>query len=177
MKKVLFIIGATALFACQNPETEKVEENVTEQETVTEDVNYEMTKHGAEITADGAISTDEFLTKFEGEDSLNVKLSANINEVCSKKGCWMVLDLGNDKTMRVTFKDYGFFVPLDAAGKVAMIEGVAKMDTTDVATLKHYAEDAAAPQEEIDAITEPEINYSFEAVGVIIKEETVPSEE
>ncbi len=162
MKRILFIVGIAFLVSCGNTKqsTEKVEEE-----------NIEITKHGDAITEDGAVSSANFLTQFEGKDSLNVKLTASITEVCSKKGCWMKLDLENGKSMRVTFKDYGFFVPLNAAGKLAVVEGIAKIDTTDVATLKHYAEDANATQEEIDAITEPEINYSFEAVGVIIKEE------
>ncbi len=172
MKKILFIASATLLFACGNAEqtTEEVAE-VTEEVIVTE------TMHGEEITSDGAITPAEFLAKFEGKDSLEVKIAANINEVCSKKGCWMVLELGDDKTMRVTFKDYEFFVPKDAAGKLATVQGVAKMDTTDVATLQHYAEDAGESQEVIDAITEPEFNYSFEAVGVIIKEESISTNE
>ena len=162
MKKILFIASIAFLVSCGNStqSTENVEEE-----------NIEITKHGDVITEEGAISSSEFLTQFENQDSLEVKLTANIAEVCSKKGCWMKLDMENGKTMRVTFKDYGFFVPKDAAGKTAILQGVAKMDTTDVATLRHYAEDANAPQEEIDAITEPEINYSFEATGVIIKEE------
>jgi len=89
----------------------------------------------------------------------------------------MVLNLGEGNDMRVTFKDYGFFVPKDAAGKTAIVQGVATMDTTDVATLQHYAEDAGESQEVIDAITEPEFNYAFEAVGVIIKEETTTTNE
>lgn len=162
MKKILFIASIAFLVSCTNStqSTENVEEE-----------NIEITKHGDAITEDGAISSSEFLTQFENKDSLNVKLSANITEVCSSKGCWMKLDMGDSKTMRVTFKDYGFFVPKDAAGKTAILQGVAKIDTTDVATLRHYAEDANATQEEIDAITEPEINYSFEAIGVIIKDE------
>ena len=36
--------------------------------------------------------------------------------------------------------------------------------------LKHYAEDEGKSQEEIDAISEPEFAYTFEAIGVIIKE-------
>ena len=52
------------------------------------------------------------------------------------------------------------------------------MDTTSFEELKHYLSDAEASQEEIDAVTEPEYNYAFEAVGVIIKEEkTTTSEE
>ena len=50
------------------------------------------------------------------------------------------------------------------------MEGVAKLDTVEVDVLKHYAEDAGKSQDEIDAITEPEIKLAFEAVGVKIKE-------
>ena len=82
-----------------------------------------------------------------------------------------MLDLGDGKEMRVTFKDYEFFVPKDAAGSLAIVEGVASMDTTSVEELKHYLQDAEASQEEIDAVTEPEYNYAFEAIGVIIKNE------
>lgn len=162
MKHILFIAGIAFLAGCGNTNhsTEKVKEEV------------KTTKHGEAINEEGAVTSPEFLTQFEGKDSLNIKLTANIAEVCSQKGCWMKLDMENGKTIRVTFKDYEFFVPKDAAGKMAIVQGVAKMKTLDVATLKHYAEDADASQEEIDAITEPEINYVFEAVGVIIKEET-----
>jgi len=158
MKRILFI-GITFLAACgnSNQTTEKGESEA------------EITTHGDTITEEGAVSSSDFLTQFKGKDSLNIKLTANITDVCSKKGCWMKLDVGNGKSMRVTFKNYGFFVPLDAAGKLAVVDGIAKIDTTDVATLRHYAEDANATQKEIDAITEPEINYSFEAAGVIIK--------
>ncbi len=162
MKRILFITSIVFLASCgnSNQSTENVETD-----------SIAITKHGEAITEEGAISSADFLSKFESKDSLEVKLTANITEVCSKKGCWMKLDMDNGKTMRVTFKDYGFFVPKDAAGRTAIIQGVAKIDTVDVATLKHYAEDADASQEEIDAITEPEINYAFEAVGVIIKED------
>lgn len=162
MKKILFIAGIVFVTSCGG--------STQTSDTVVEE-NIEITKHGDAITEEGAISSSEFLAQFENKDSLDVKLTANIAEVCSSKGCWMKLDMENGKTMRVTFKDYGFFVPKDAAGKTAILQGVAKIDTTDVATLRHYAEDANAPQEEIDAITEPEINFSFEAIGVIIKDE------
>lgn len=172
MKRILFIASTALLFSCGN-----AEQSTEEAKEITNEVNIEVLKFGEEITEDGAITPAEFLTKFEEKDSSEVKLTAYINEVCSKKGCWMVLDLGEGKDMRVTFKDYGFFVPKDAAGKLATVQGVAKMDTTDVATLKHYAEDAGESQEEIDAITAPEFNYVFEATGVIIKEVTTSEDE
>lgn len=170
MRKVLFIASAAFLFSCGNAEPKAYE--VTE---VIEEVTVEMSMHGAEITKEGAISTTEFLAQFDGKEALETKISGNIEEVCSKKGCWMVINLGDDKDMRITFKDYEFFVPLDAAGKETIIQGTATMDTTTVEMLKHYAEDAGDSQEEIDAITEPEFNYAFEAVGVIITEEITTS--
>jgi len=167
MKRILFIASIMFLASCVNS-TDSTDSTDSTESKKSESVK--ISKHGEVITEEGAISSADFLAKFENKDSLEIKLTANITDVCSKKGCWMKLSLNNGKTMRVTFKDYGFFVPKKAAGQTAIIQGVAKIDTVDVATLKHYAEDANASQEKIDAITEPEINYAFEAVGVIIKE-------
>jgi hypothetical protein len=72
--------------------------------------------------------------------------------------------------IKVTFKDYAFFIPLDSKGKTATIEGYAKKELIPVDLLKHYAEDENKSQEEIDAITEPELTYTFEAAGVIIED-------
>lgn len=170
IKKIIFILTTVLLVACNdNIEQDK--------DVVKEEVEVTITKHGLDITEEGAITAAEFLAQFEGKDSLYTKMIAPIDEVCAKKGCWMTINLGDNKDMRVKFKDYDFFVPKDAAGRFAIIQGFAKIDTTSVATLKHYLEDAEASQEEIDAVTEPEINYSFEAEGVIIKEEKLITKE
>jgi len=52
-----------------------------------------------------------------------LRLEATIAEVCQMKGCWMNVAGGAD-TLRVEFKDYGFFVPSTAAGKPVQLEGV-----------------------------------------------------
>lgn len=96
-------------------------------------------------------------------------VEGTIQECCQKKGCWMKVDMGNGESMRVTFKDYGFFVPMDAGGHTMVMKGVAAYDTLDVDYLRHLAEDAGKTQEEIDAITEPELSLVFEATGVEIK--------
>jgi len=124
---------------------------------------------GEKINPDNAINTTTFLKEMKSKDSIDVKLEAKILSVCKKKGCWMDLDLGNGNSMKVRFKDYEFFVPKDADGRMAVVEGRAKLETIDVATLKHYAQDAGKSEDEIAAITEPETAYSFEAFGVIIK--------
>ncbi len=157
MKKILFSLTVSLAIACTN--NQKTEGTVMIQ------------KFGDEnITEEGAITGNELMAILETEDSAQVKVIATISDVCQKKGCWMEVDLDKNNQMLVRFLDYGFFMPLDAAGTTAIIEGIAKVDTLSVAWLKHQLEDAEASQEEIDAITEPEISYSIEeATGVILK--------
>ncbi len=82
-------------------------------------------------------------------------MKSKIVSNCQKSGCWMDLDVGNDEVIKVTFKDYAFFIPLDSEGKTALVEGFAKRELIPVDILQHYAEDEGKSKEEIDAITEP----------------------
>jgi len=131
--------------------------------------NSHITHHGKKINDEGAISVAELVEKMNGAEKLETKVIANVVSVCQVKGCWMMVDLGNGEQMRVTFKDYGFFVPKDCANKKAIIEGTAYYKTTSVDMLRHYAEDAGKSKEEIEAITQPEHKLAFEATGVILK--------
>jgi hypothetical protein len=125
---------------------------------------------GAAITSDNAITYDELLNRMASTDSLPAKVTGKVSEVCQKKGCWMTLvsDQPGKPDMRVTFKDYAFFMPKDIVGKKVVIDGYALVETTPVNVLRHYAEDAHKSQSEIDAIKEPKREMSFEAAGVLI---------
>jgi hypothetical protein len=102
-------------------------------------------------------------------DSVAVQFKSNIKAVCKKKGCWMKMDLNKDNQSFVKFRDYGFFVPLNADNNEAIVNGYAFVDVVSVDELKHYAKDAGKSKAEIDKITKPEITYSFTAEGVYIK--------
>jgi Domain of unknown function (DUF4920) len=97
----------------------------------------------------------------------NIKISGKVNSVCKAKGCWMEVDNGSGGATRIRFKDYAFFVPRNCEGQTVYAQGTARYDTTSVEMLKHYAGDAGKPQAEIDAITKPEIELTFEASGVL----------
>lgn len=162
MKK-LFILSTISLVLFSSCGENKEAKN----ETVLIDTTLQY--FGDSITQIDAIAADQLSAQMKGMDSLKVKLTGVIEEVCQKKGCWMNMNIGNNQSMKVRFKDYAFFVPKDAAGKTVFMEGVAYTDTTSVAELKHYAEDGGKTKEEIEKITEPEISISFEANGVVIK--------
>jgi len=125
--------------------------------------------YGEEISTEGAISTADMLIKLGEADSLVVKIESEILATCTMKGCWMNLVLENGEEMRVTFKDYAFFVPKEGMkGNLAVIEGVVKRTITDMATLKHFAEDAGKSEVEIAGITSDKEEVTFEATGVVI---------
>ena len=165
MKKII-CFGALALIimSCQ----EKKDIN-TAKEIVENDVKYAT--FGDSIAADGAISKEELFDKYktmkEG-DTINVKFASNIEDVCQKKGCWMKIDLTKEENAFVKFKDYAFFVPMNAKDKEAVVNGKAFVSVESVDDLKHYAKDAGKSQEAIDSIVAPKVTYSFMADGVLI---------
>lgn len=128
---------------------------------------------GEKISENKAISYEKLLKKMKKRDSLQVKVVANVEAVCQMKGCWMTIVSKDEEkpSMMVKFKDYGFFVPMDIAGRKVIMQGYAYKEETSVKELKHYAEDAGKSKEEIDAITEPKEEFKFMAEGVILLEE------
>lgn len=125
---------------------------------------------GAMVSPEGAITYDELVPRMASTDSLTVKITGQVSEVCQKKGCWMMIvpDQPGQAPMRVTFKDYAFFMPKDIVGKRVVMDGYAYIDVTPVDVLRHYAEDAGKTKDEIAAITEPKRELTYEASGVLI---------
>jgi hypothetical protein len=164
-KTILFLALALVFITCKN-NTENTESKV---EDVTEEIAY--ASFGMEINDENAIDSASMMEQYnsmKAGDTITSKVKAKIIEVCSKKGCWMTLDMEGDQEVMVKFKDYGFFMPLNAEGDV-VINGKAFVSETSVEELRHYAEDAGKSEEEIAEITEPKRTYSFEADGVLLK--------
>ena len=129
-------------------------------------VTYSL--YGSSFEVDPVISTEDFSRLMTNRsDTVNMIIKGVIKEVCSKKGCWMLLPLNDEEDLMVRFEDYGFFVPTDASGEV-IIKGQAFKTQISLADLRHYAKDAAATEAEIAAITEPKTTHSFIAEGVLI---------
>ncbi|HHL53254.1 MAG TPA: DUF4920 domain-containing protein [Flammeovirgaceae bacterium] len=126
--------------------------------------------YGSQLSDREVIPAADLPALLAGQETVEAKLSGQVVEVCQKKGCWMKVDMGNGSTLRVTFKDYGFFMPKDIVGKTVVFEGQAKVEKVPVETLRHYAEDAGKSQEEIAAITSPEEKISFVANGVVVND-------
>lgn len=134
-------------------------------------VNSQDKSFGEKLSSNELTSINEInnlFTNLNDGESNNTKFKATVVDVCKMKGCWMNLDLKNDKQVMVRFKNYGFFVPKDIEGKDVIVEGKAFIDILSVDELKHYAFDAGKSKEEIDKIQKEKRIYSFEATGVVI---------
>ncbi|AWW32280.1 DUF4920 domain-containing protein [Echinicola strongylocentroti] len=155
---LLIVFLSFAKFTCEAAEKTP---QLTQKDTVPG--NY-----GEEFKVEGMIPLSKMLEALTTQEEVEGKISGTIQEVCVKKGCWLTLNLPNGEPMRVTFKNYGFFVPKNAHGYPVVLEGKAVKVVTDVKTLKHYAADGGASPEEIDKINEPKEEYTFVATGVLI---------
>jgi hypothetical protein len=65
----------------------------------------------------------EIIAASERHDGREVRATARVSQVCQKKGCFFIAQDG-DAVARVTFADYGFFVPTDSGGKDVTIVGI-----------------------------------------------------
>jgi len=157
----LFVFGQKKAMVC-DPAKEKNYKCLTKQN--------ETGGYGAVIDKKGAVSLSEIDKKMKKENLAevpNILVKGKVKEVCQKKGCWMMMEDGAGNEVRVRFEDYAFFVPMNISGWTAYAQGTAFYDTTTVAMLKHYAEDAKKSKAEIDNITKPLVSLNFTATGVL----------
>ncbi len=88
------------------------------------------------------------------EDGRTVLVEGVVRRACSQMGCWMELaPAEGGPGVRVTFKDYGFFVPTDSAGAKARVQGTVKVAQLSPAQAEHLRAEggsmAAGAQREV----------------------------
>jgi Domain of unknown function (DUF4920) len=125
----------------------------------------DVVTRGAAISKETkAVSLAEVLEKPEAFTKDAIIVEGLVETACQNKGCWMqVVPEAGKAGMRVTFKDYGFFVPKDSKGLRARMEGVVTVKTLSKEDAEHLAGEGAKLNRAEDG-TAREI--SFVATGV-----------
>ena len=99
---------------------------------------------GGEVPAAGdAVSLKQAIAKLDQGQEDFVKIGGQITEVCQAKGCWMIL-VDGDTYARVTFEDYGFFVPIETSMQRSVIYGQLTQQVLSGEQAEHFAQDAGA---------------------------------
>ena len=171
MLKNLFI-AIVAIFLISSCSAPKATNNGESQDQTSTETKDDGKHFGESINQEGTMSYEEMLTKLSDSDSIPAKVVGQVSGVCQVKGCWMTIasEEGGEEMM-VQFKDYGFFVPKDIAGRKVVMQGYAFREVTHVDELRHYDEDEGKSKEEIEAITEPKEELKFLASGVLLLDE------
>jgi len=106
---------------------------------------------------------------FDKPDELagkTVEVRGVIVRSCKKEGCWMEMaDKDGGKSVRVTFGDHAFFIPLNAAGLTVRAQGTFKTKLLTKEHVDHMINDDGAKFDKRNAdgtVTE----LSFDATGV-----------
>ncbi len=127
--------------------------------------------YGEKLGPGNRRSASEMFDLYQGlaaSDTIPVKFSGKVTEVCQAKGCWMKVALEKGQEVMITFKDYAFFVPKDIAGKHIVVNGSAFVSEMSIEDQKHFARDSGMDEDAISGIEKPRKSYSFEADGVLL---------
>jgi hypothetical protein len=162
IRHFLLTLLVLSLGSCQQTSQQAVN---TQKDSIPSTGNF-----GQPASAQNAVAVSQIMTLFTNSDTVEVTLTGDIAASCKHSGCWMDLDMGNQETVHVTFKDEAFTIPLDAAGKHAVAQGIAIRELIPVETLQNYAREEGKNEEEIAKITEPAWTYEMVATGVLIEE-------
>jgi hypothetical protein len=147
---LLFSVGA---YAQDNGHPEKQELNSKGEPVVKSKDNAPVDlKAGEKITRGAVLAKNVKKITVEKAFAEPKKLEGNTFEVngvivrsCKKEGCWMEMaDKEGGKSVRVTFGDHAFFIPLNAAGMKVKAQGVFKTKVLSKDHVDHLINDDGA---------------------------------
>lgn len=127
-----------------------------------------ITRGDALVAGTRKVSVAKALKSPDKYAGKTVAVEGVIVRSCKKEGCWMEMaDKANGKSVRVTFGDHKFFIPLNAAGMGVAANGVFKTKVLPKDHVDHLINDDGAKFDNRNAdgtVTE----VSFDATGVVL---------
>lgn len=128
----------------------------------------EIIKRGAPLGDSPVVAFADVLKEPQKYADQMVLIEGIVERVCTNKGCWMELapKAGADESVRVTFKDYGFFVPTGAKEMKVKAEGKFTVKVLTKEKADHYANEGARIKRNADATAH---EVTFVATGIELR--------
>lgn len=176
LSAIVTIFFSIAAFAQHDGRSEKQELNSKGQPVVKSEQNAPVElKKGETITRGAALAKNVKRITVEKAFAEPAKVEGSTFEVngvivrsCKKEGCWMEMaDKEGGKSVRVTFGDHAFFIPLNAAGMKVRAQGTFKTKVLSKEHVDHLINDDGAKFDNRNpdgTVTE----ISFDASGVVL---------
>ncbi len=139
------LLALLALTACSKTR-EPTEPEPSSAPPVASATNAGSQQYGAPLGQSPVATLADVLKAPEKFADKTVTVEGDVRSACTKKGCWMELSDGKDPAApgcRVTFKDYGFFVPTDSAGSRARVEAKVESKLIKPSMVTHLEEEGA----------------------------------
>jgi hypothetical protein len=129
---------------------------------------------GAPHAGQSVLTISQAIEQLNANPGKPVTVEATVDEVCAKRGCWMLIEDGaHHVRVRFTASEQctdGFLVPRNASGHKAVVSGVLKHDVITQDMARHYAEDAGKSPAEIARIVGDQPAVTMIATSVMISE-------
>ena len=172
MKKILFTTGLSLLLSLATfaqGEMGRKEEGAganTDNAPVTLETGDKITRGTALAKGTKKVSLEKVMMSPERYSGKTVAVEGIIVRSCKMEGCWMEMAAKKGgKSVRVTFGDHAFFIPLNAAGMNVKAQGVFKTKTLSKDHVDHLINEDGAKFDNRNAdgtVTE----IAFDATGV-----------
>ena len=108
-------------------------------------------------------SLGEAISNLDDLAGQSVLIETEIQQVCQKKGCFFIARDGQ-AVARVRFKDYGFFIPTDSAGKTVKLAGTLARVELAPEQAAHFAEDLGQAPE-----AAPRANFEYQIMATAVR--------
>lgn len=130
--------------------------------------------YGNGVTLDDTTLISEIISNPDSWVGKKVLVKGRVVDVCKKRGCWMEIASDQEfQTIRVKVKDGEIVFPLQAKGKLALVEGeVQRIELTKEQTIKQMQHHAEEQGEEFDpaSVKEGKTYLQIKGLGAIVYE-------
>ncbi len=144
MKRLVLVLSALSVLACNSEPSAPKPTAEPAASAATVAPGYK--RYGDAITAKDPVPLATVLKDPASYKGREVLVNGAVRQACTRKGCWMELAESMDPKgpgCRVTFKDYGFFVPTNSAGAQARVQGIVEVETVKASHVEHMEEEGA----------------------------------
>lgn len=118
-----------------------------------------IVRRGGAVPAGAGLPVSQLVAGARNYTASPVIVEGIITRECTEKGCWMqVAPSAEAKGMRVTFKDYAFFIPQSMVGRRARMTGITKVTTHSKSAADHLIGEGAPLQRNADG-TATEVQF------------------
>ena len=130
----------------------------------------DIVRRGAEVGDSPTVDLKDVLAAPEVYLGRSVTVEGKVDKVCQMKGCWLgLMPPGEGGGVRVTFENYGFFVPKDSMGWMARLEGKFVREELSKREVDHLVGEGATLAREADGTA---VQVSFVARAVELRQST-----